>query len=658
MKSSTMRRFTGLTLALLVVLGLASRAQAVNFVRGDANGVGGVDMTDAMFILNWKFLDGDAPLCESTADANDDGTTDMSDALSLLNFLFLGTASLPAPFPECGVDPTRDDLPCAPGVQLGDCENKLLTTAFFNPFEDNSDPDGLITGRIRNEFGTPLPFFRVSHAELLGPTTNYMTDADGFVTIESSGSFFDGSVTVSIHAQNPVVKMLDGGFPFTPPVKQDVTFADGDTVNIEAQSNWFTVADNFRQFYDSGLREFGPWGDEQFPNSSDWESDQFIHVTVPDLFPTFLTFVEPAAIGSGMPLIHLKDESLGTMRHELGHALHFGATSLGTRLRAEVEYVEWLLTNLDNPFHNLDVQTVPVVAYIEAFGAFTEAYTSTPDGPDKHADFFAANDNNFQGADVEGAVLSTLFVDFAQNPLVGLDYAVSRFVDCESLTIFEYASCVRDREGEASEIYEALLIAGLAHGIELPGADAFTGNEFDVDEEDIANQVNDQIGNPVAEDDNSTNVNPGGGIVIPIEQIDLVFRAPTITATTIPASATTAQTVEFSVNYSTLNRAAVAVTWNFGDGSSASGDSVTHSYFQTGTFTVTVTVEQAGQQVNASGQIVVTLPTRVEIPGREVLEPILRLDPISPIGPRLPPIGPKLPLADVQLPVERLLPRG
>ena len=621
MLSSRTRRFVGITAALLLVVAFHGRAQAVNFVRGDANGVGGVDMTDAMFILNWKFLDGEAPQCEDTADANDDGSTDMSDALSLLNFLFLGKASLPAPYPECGVDPTTDSLSCAPGVQLGECENKLVTTQFFFP-EDNSDPDGLITGRIRDEDGNPLPFFRVSHTEFLGPTTNYMTDADGFVTIESSGSIFDGSVTVSIYAQNPVVRMLDGGFPLTPPVKQDVTFADGDTVNINAQSEWFTIADGFRQSYDNGLREFGPWNNSQFANSSDWESDQFIHVTVPDLFPTLLTFVEPAALGSGMPLIHLKDTSASTMRHELGHALQFGKVSLETRLRAEVEYVAWLAANIDSPFHNLNIETNPIVAYIEAFGFFADIYSNLADTPDKHEQFYAAANNEIEGASVEGAVLATIFVDFAQDPNVGLDYAVSRFVDCESLTIFEYAACVRDREGENSDIYEALLVAGLAHDIQLPGADAFTGSEPGFDPGDIADQINDQLENPVAEDDNTGRNNNGSPIQIPIDIGEIVLLGPRITATTIPEKATTQDTVNFSVSYTTTSRSPVTVTWSFGDGQTATGNSLSHSYFNTGTFDVTVTVQQGrGQVAVATGQIVVTLPRLIEVPQRELLLP-------------------------------------
>ena len=83
------------------------------FRRGDANQDGAADLSDAVFTLRALFLGTAPPVCADAADVNDDGVVDISDAVALLGHLFLGTATPPAPFLECGVDPTVDKLPCA-----------------------------------------------------------------------------------------------------------------------------------------------------------------------------------------------------------------------------------------------------------------------------------------------------------------------------------------------------------------------------------------------------------------------------------------------------------------------------------------------------------------------------------------------------------------
>ncbi|MGQ9590666.1 MAG: dockerin type I repeat-containing protein [Planctomycetota bacterium] len=80
------------------------------FRRGDPNDDGKMDIADAVFGLNWLFLGGPTPSCIDAADTNDDGEVNISDPISLLNFLFLGGPSPPPPMPDCGEDPTEDEL--------------------------------------------------------------------------------------------------------------------------------------------------------------------------------------------------------------------------------------------------------------------------------------------------------------------------------------------------------------------------------------------------------------------------------------------------------------------------------------------------------------------------------------------------------------------
>lgn len=83
------------------------------FSRGDANADSQVDLSDAVFLLNFLFLGAGNPLCPDAADINDDGGLNLSDAVYLLNRLFLGglEIAIPGRF-ECGADPTGDDLDC------------------------------------------------------------------------------------------------------------------------------------------------------------------------------------------------------------------------------------------------------------------------------------------------------------------------------------------------------------------------------------------------------------------------------------------------------------------------------------------------------------------------------------------------------------------
>lgn len=82
------------------------------FRRGDINGSNTIDLSDAVFALQFLFLGGPDPLCLDAADANDDAGFDIADPIYVLSFLFAGGSAPPAPGPEaCGDDPTADAFP-------------------------------------------------------------------------------------------------------------------------------------------------------------------------------------------------------------------------------------------------------------------------------------------------------------------------------------------------------------------------------------------------------------------------------------------------------------------------------------------------------------------------------------------------------------------
>ena len=80
-----------------------------DFIRGDSNDDGVLNVSDAVFTLSFLFIGAELPECLSATDTNDDGTVNITDVIRVLSFLFMGGAGAPPPpFPEPGEDPTRD----------------------------------------------------------------------------------------------------------------------------------------------------------------------------------------------------------------------------------------------------------------------------------------------------------------------------------------------------------------------------------------------------------------------------------------------------------------------------------------------------------------------------------------------------------------------
>lgn len=83
-----------------------SREQIV-FVRGRANPDTLVDLSDAIFVLQFLFRDGPAPRPMVAADINDDNRVDLADPIYLLDYIFRGRQIVPYPYPEPGQDLTK-----------------------------------------------------------------------------------------------------------------------------------------------------------------------------------------------------------------------------------------------------------------------------------------------------------------------------------------------------------------------------------------------------------------------------------------------------------------------------------------------------------------------------------------------------------------------
>ncbi|MEE3199922.1 MAG: hypothetical protein VX254_07815, partial [Planctomycetota bacterium] len=82
------------------------------FQRGDVDLDGSLTITDPINLLVFLFAEGEAPGCMDAGDSDDSGDLNITDAVNSLGYLFRGDSPLPAPFLECGVDATDDELDC------------------------------------------------------------------------------------------------------------------------------------------------------------------------------------------------------------------------------------------------------------------------------------------------------------------------------------------------------------------------------------------------------------------------------------------------------------------------------------------------------------------------------------------------------------------
>lgn len=84
----------------------------LEFIRGDSNDDGIVDLSDGVYTNNYLFVAGPPPVCQDAADADDNGILDLIDSVFTWNHLFKGGPTIPEPSPNLGLDETADALTC------------------------------------------------------------------------------------------------------------------------------------------------------------------------------------------------------------------------------------------------------------------------------------------------------------------------------------------------------------------------------------------------------------------------------------------------------------------------------------------------------------------------------------------------------------------
>jgi hypothetical protein len=101
------------TLNELFVVSLG-RAGGQPFFRGDADGNGRVNVSDAVIVIQEIVLNFSPPRfdCDDLRDVNDDGALNVADGLPILMYIFQDGPEIAPPFRACATDPTEDALDC------------------------------------------------------------------------------------------------------------------------------------------------------------------------------------------------------------------------------------------------------------------------------------------------------------------------------------------------------------------------------------------------------------------------------------------------------------------------------------------------------------------------------------------------------------------
>lgn len=302
-----------------------------------------------------------------------------------------------------------------------------------------------------------------------------LTDRNGSVTFDAGP--LASRVDVRLHCRNSVIRVVDDSdsIPGTSHVFFDANVGNGEVADVSSFRNHYRILTQCQDVYDTVWRQFKPYRDRgDFPlrRKADvqgtFAQSPTCEASFPDQFPgAILSFVEPAGVFTGLlPIMHVKrdDRLFGTggsratlIPHELGHVMHFAAAKPDVRATFEAGFLGFLVgqaTTGGGVTHDFEVQTNPMVAYIEAVGFFSDRFfafaklRSDLQGANLRREFFR---NELSGArllpgpeaaqldgtrvvpstvgavelvgpNIEGAIYGALFLDMARR--VGLKAVV------------------------------------------------------------------------------------------------------------------------------------------------------------------------------------------------------------------------------------------
>jgi formylglycine-generating enzyme required for sulfatase activity len=188
-KGSTMKRSSaarirlGVCLSAVLLLAVGSLRAQTRFIRGDTDGNGQLEMSDAIRVLGYLFLHTpDALDCLEAANANAGEGLDISDGVYILSYLYLDGKAPPMPYPSCGLDPLGTPLGCE---RHGACTSMVdLELVYIQPgsFDMGS-----------NEYSWEQPMHRVTISKGFYLSRTEVTQCQYERVMGVNPSWFNGS---------------------------------------------------------------------------------------------------------------------------------------------------------------------------------------------------------------------------------------------------------------------------------------------------------------------------------------------------------------------------------------------------------------------------------------------------------------------------------
>ncbi len=153
-------KFLPVALGASLLGSLPSPSRAAEPMRGDADGNGQIQLTDAVRILNVLFLGTGTIPCFDTADADNNGELQLTDAVRILNVLFLGTGSFP-PLSQDEINACKGITPeaIARGMkeyEQPDPDGNVFSCALCHSMSPDSESEVIRSGHtLLNSLGRP-----------------------------------------------------------------------------------------------------------------------------------------------------------------------------------------------------------------------------------------------------------------------------------------------------------------------------------------------------------------------------------------------------------------------------------------------------------------------------------------------------------------------